>query len=166
VPVCLRPGLGSYNGRMPRPFNPTLVCRLCGAAFVVLLGASAGPAALHARQSPATFRAVPLEEAGETTANASIGDLDRDGDPDIVLAKGRHWPLVELVFVNDGRGGFGERHDLGSTSDRGYTAARFGDGAGAVYGLAMGDLDADGTPDIDAARSGAASMIYFNPWRR
>jgi len=31
-----------------------------------------------------------VETTAETSANASIGDVNGDGKPDIVLAKGRH----------------------------------------------------------------------------
>ena len=57
-----------------------------------------------ATRIPNFDNAIPLEENAETTANANIGDLDGDGDPDIVLAKGRHWPLVDLVLLNDVNG--------------------------------------------------------------
>ena len=39
------------------------------------------------------FRQVDLENSSETSANVSIGDLDGVSDSDVVLAKGRHWPL-------------------------------------------------------------------------
>lgn len=39
--------------------------------------------------------------------------IDGDGDLNIVLAKGRHWPLVFLVLLNDGKGRFNQRHNLG-----------------------------------------------------
>jgi hypothetical protein len=58
---------------------------------------------------PSFDRAVALEDKAETTANASLGDLDGDGDLDIVLAKGRHWPLVDLVLLNDGKGHIDQR---------------------------------------------------------
>ena len=78
---------------------------------------------------------VPLEATAETSANASLGDLDGDGDLDIVLAKGRHWPLEDWVLLNDGAGGFDERHPLGGSADRTYTAA-------------LADLDGDGDLDL------------------
>ena len=51
-------------------------------------------------------QAVNLEETSETSANVSMGDLDGDGDLDLVLAKGRHWPLVDRVLLNNGKGEF------------------------------------------------------------
>ena len=45
-----------------------------------------------------------LETVSETTANASIGDLNGDGNLDIVLAKGRHWALPDVVLFGDGKG--------------------------------------------------------------
>jgi hypothetical protein len=95
-------------------------------------------------------RAVPLEEKAETTANASLGDLDRDGDLDIVLAKGRHWPLVELVLLNDGKGGFAQRYDLSDKADRTYTAA-------------LADLDGDRDLDLVVGNDAPdEKVVYFN----
>ena len=94
--------------------------------------------------------AVYLETTSETSANASLGDLDGDGDLDIVLAKGRHWPLLDIVLVNDGSGSFLERHNIGDTADRTYTAA-------------LADLDADGDLDLVLGNDRPdGKLIYHN----
>ena len=72
-----------------------------------------------------------LEAKAETTANASLGDLNGDGYLDMVLAKGRHWPLIDLVLLNDGKGHFNRRYKVSDRADRTYTAA-------------LADLDGDG----------------------
>lgn len=80
-------------------------------------------------------RVVLLETTSETSANASVGDLNGDGNLDIVLAKGRHWPLVDRVLLGDGRGGFPTARDLGVASDRSYSGR-------------LVDLDRDGDLDV------------------
>jgi hypothetical protein len=62
-----------------------------------------------------------LEEKGETSAGVNVGDLNGDGLPDIVLGKGRHWPLYNRVLLNDGKGGF-TASNLGTAPDRTYSA--------------------------------------------
>lgn len=95
------------------------------------------------------FQQVDLEESAETSANASTGDLDGDGDLDIVLAKGRHWPLHNRILLNLGNGKF-EVRSVGEQPDRSYSAA-------------LGDVDADG--DLDVVVSNDApdeKKVYFN----
>jgi hypothetical protein len=53
-----------------------------------------------------SFEIVLLETVSETSANASIGDLNGDGHPDIVLVKGRHWQVPSRIFFGDGKGHF------------------------------------------------------------
>jgi hypothetical protein len=67
---------------------------------------------------PRSFNtAMNLETTSEDSANVSVGDLDADGDLDLVLAKGRHTPLRDRVLLNDGKGDFAAS-DLGPTADR------------------------------------------------
>ena len=54
-----------------------------------------------------------LEATSDTTANVSSGDFDGDGHLDILLVKGRHWPIVDRILLGDGLGRIGKAYDLG-----------------------------------------------------
>ena len=43
-----------------------------------------------------------------------------------------------------------------------FREIRWNDGKGDVYGVAIGDLDGDGWPDIVSARSDAPNAVWFN----
>ena len=95
-------------------------------------------------------RALLLESTSETSANVSIDDLNGDGNLDIVLAKGRHWPLVNRVLLNDGHGRFPVAHNLGEAADRTYSAS-------------LADLDGDGDLDVVIANDAPdPKRVYLN----
>ena len=101
---------------------------------------------------PSFERVQTLEDKGETSAGVSIGDLNGDGRLDLVLAKGRHWPLHDRVLFNDGKGGF-TASNLGTAPDRTYSAA-------------LADIDGDG--DLDVVVSNDApdrKLVYKNDGR-
>jgi hypothetical protein len=99
---------------------------------------------------PRFDRVVLLEETAENSANVSIGDLNGDGHLDIVLAKGRHWPLVNRVLFGDGRGAFPLVNDLAPTADRTYSAALI-------------DIDGDGHLDIVVGNDARdPKLVYLN----
>lgn len=69
------------------------------------------------------FDIVPLETVSETSSNVSIGDLNGDGHPDIVLVKGRHWQLTTKVFLGDGKGHFAPGPPLPSNATKSYSGS-------------------------------------------
>ena len=70
-----------------------------------------------------SFTVVPLETVSETSSNASIGDLNGDGHPDVVLVKGRHWQVVSIVFFGDGKGHFTPGPPLPSNANKSYSGS-------------------------------------------
>jgi hypothetical protein len=69
------------------------------------------------------FEIVPLETVSETSSNASIGDLNGDGNLDIVLVKGRHWQLTSRIFLGDGKGHFTPGQLLPSKATKSYSGS-------------------------------------------
>ncbi len=99
---------------------------------------------------PQFDRVLLLETTSETSANVSIGDVNGDGNLDIVLAKGRHWPLVNRVLLGDGRGHILPAYNLGGAADRSYSGR-------------LVDIDGDG--DLDVVISNDTpdpKLIYLN----
>lgn len=104
------------------------------------------PFALAGLASTRDCRPVRNMPTCRSPYSITIGDMNRDGKMDIVVG---YVEAPGSVLFNDGTG-------------RRFENVPFGDGKGAVYGLALGDLDGDGYPDIVAARSGARSAAYLS----
>jgi hypothetical protein len=73
-------------------------------------------------------------------------DLNKAGRPEIIVG---FIGAPGAIFWNNGTG-------------RSYSRTTFGDTKGGTYGLAVGDLNGDGFPDIAAARSDAPSLAFFS----
>ena len=118
----------------------------------VLPVAVAVSAVLSAQQPLMHFdRVLLLEPTSETSANVSFGDVNGDGHLDVMLAKGRHWPLVDQILINDGKGRF-EARPLG-VADRTYT------------GL-LADLDGDHDLDVVISNDDPdPKRVYLNDGR-
>ena len=85
----------------------------------------------------------------ERSASVSSGDIDNDGDIDIIIANGRHWPGQNKIFINDGRGIFTIEKNLGAERSTSYAAE-------------LGDFDLDGDLDIAVGNDMAPNYIYTN----
>ncbi|MFZ9047032.1 MAG: FG-GAP repeat domain-containing protein, partial [Cyclobacteriaceae bacterium] len=83
------------------------------------------------------------------TASISAGDVDGDGDMDIVVANGRHWPQYNQVFINNGKGSFTVSKWLGKIAETSYATE-------------LADFDADGDLDIAVGNDMAPNSLLFN----
>lgn len=129
-----------------RPKLCTLIC-----ASTLLIGCS--PATGQGRTSRSFDRTVALEDSAATSASVSIGDVNADGHQDIVLVKGRHWPLANLVLLGNGNGTFQPAYPLGGQPDRSYSGV-------------LVDVDADGDLDVVVSNdSPDAKIVHLNDGR-
>lgn len=122
-----------------RPISHAVLAGLA-AAF-----AAGGALAGEARR----FETRELESVSETTANVSIGDLNGDGHPDLVLVKGRHWPLKSVVLLGDGRGNFRPGPALPQAANRSYSAP-------------LVDLNGDGALDFILSNDRPDAKLVFH----
>ncbi len=121
-------------------------------------------------------RSLPFGGAGDQSYSVRLADVDLDGDPDIVVANvgGRN----AVYFNGGGRvaedeesaagdGAAARTGAAGSGEAARFDEFRFGCEDCATYGVAVGDLNGDGFPEIVTANSGTRNGIFANvPVRR
>ena len=130
----------------------TLPRRMLMVAGPVLLVAAASVPGRQAR-FPRFDRLLLLDTTADTSANVGIRDLDGDGHLDIVLIKGRHWPLRSRVLLGDGRGHIRATWNMAEVPYRSYSGRL---------------VDVDGDGDLDVVLSNDApdpKAVYLNDGR-
>lgn len=85
----------------------------------------------------------------EKTASVWFGDIDGDGDKDVIFANGRHWPGQNRVFINDGKGAFSVERNLIDQKDK-------------TYATPLADLDGDGDLDVVVGNDRQPSYVLLN----
>jgi hypothetical protein len=118
--------------RRGRAVSKRLICLTLSAALHL---AACTPSQRPTDGSRRFDRQMALEDSAATSANVSVGDVNRDGHQDVVLVKGRHWPLADLVLLGNGDGTFNLPYPVGATPDRSYSGVLI-------------DMDRDGDLDI------------------
>jgi len=93
---------------------------------------------------------VVLEAEPLLSANAEMADFDGDGNLDVALAVGRHWPGKNRILFGDGMGMFTRVDSLGQPADR-------------TYSISAVDMDGDGDEDLVISNDRPdANYILFN----
>jgi len=130
-PICLAIGDLNGDGR-----QDLAVCNATSNNVTVLLGSGTG-----------TFAAGVNYAVGSVPVNIALGDLDGDGDLDMAVAN-RSGTNVSIL-LNDGAGVF--------TPAPGSPIAI----GAATWGVALGDFNGDGRPDLAVAASGANTVAIL-----
>ena len=126
--------------------TPLLTCL----ALILALNTTATTQRPTSNKFPRFDRALMLETTSETSANVSVGDLNEDGNLDILLVKGRHWPLKSRVLLGDGKGNFPTVYNLSESPYRSYSGR-------------LVDLDGDGNLDVVLSNDEPdPKLVYMN----
>ena len=82
------------------------------------------------------------------TAGVALGDIDGDGDLDLIESNGRHWAHASFVYFNAANRGFTKRIQLGDFQTTGYR-------------VELMDMDGDGDLDVVMAADRLPNKLYF-----
>lgn len=83
------------------------------------------------------------------SAGISFADFDGDGDLDIANVNGRHWPVADLLLLNNGKGRFPIAAEIGPWRTTGY-------------GGCPVDIDNDGDMDLLVPRDWLPVGVFRN----
>ncbi len=120
------------------------------AAFLLSIGAAVTSA--DAQRFPTAARFCIAGQG----SSVDVGDLDEDGDLDLVFGMGRHTPEPNLIYLNRGNGVF--------FGGRSWTIGP--EAADKTKAVKLGDMDADGDLDLVVGNEAAdPGRVYINDGR-
>jgi len=154
IAVYLNNRQGNFRDEDKRLYGPmqswvdaTAVGDLNGdAALDIVIGSSDSPNFIYLNDGQGNFpHRQAFGSADSETVHVALGDLDNDGDLDVVTARTGQ----NMVYLNDGQGNFPNEQVYAFGADA-YTRR-----------VVVGDLDNDGDLDI-VSDEDAQSLVYFN----
>ena len=154
--------LNDGNGHVSaHPISPTFGPDLANAVALgdvdgdgdldAVLAFHSEPQRVYLNDGTGRFCAHPISPtfAAGFSTDITLGDMDGDGDLDAVVANTGNEP--QDVYLNDGSGGF-SAHPVSPTF-----------GAGSSFGVALGDLNGDGSLDAVVANyNNEPRQVYVN----
>ncbi len=117
--------------------------------LLVVMFSVIGPTSAQEKPANQFKQVATFGQHEEKTASIWFGDIDGDGDQDVVLANGRHWPGQNRIFINDGKGDFSVERNLIDQKDK-------------TYATPLADLDGDGDLDVVVGNDRQPSYVLLN----
>ena len=103
---------------------------------------------------------ITLGEAGGLAASISLIDVDGDGDLDVLLANGRHWPAINTLVINNRDTSVQHRLPARGTSHTFSVSIPLGRAANTSYAIAGADFDKDGLIEFVVANDRGPNSLY------